>query len=144
MMNDTTPSKSKHTFLFGIRVGEKNKTYTLGLDACCSSEAIAELKAALMALEEKTSHFIEGENNTMMIGNVAVTLRYKRHHNPATPVSAGQSRREAESATPRTVFPLPQGAQTLQTSKDAPDDTARALGNHCLADSYHHDEQPPR
>ncbi|EOU9000212.1 hypothetical protein ACNZ7H_000751 [Escherichia coli] len=77
MMTGTTQPKRRHGFLFGIRTGEKNKTYTLSVDACCTSEAITELKAALTALEERTSHFASGESNVTMIGNVAATTRYK-------------------------------------------------------------------
>lgn len=76
-MTGTTQPKRRHGFLFGIKTGEKNKTYTLSVDACCPSEAIAELKAALTALEERTSHFASGENNAMMIGNVTAATRYK-------------------------------------------------------------------
>ncbi|MFZ3767237.1 hypothetical protein ACOW43_05770 [Escherichia coli] len=95
----------KKGFLFGIRTGEKNKTYTLSVDASCPTEAIAELKNALVALEERRSHFASGENNVMMIGNVAATSRYKAAPNPATQLSGDQRRLEAESAVPRTVLP---------------------------------------
>lgn len=106
-MTEPKPPRFKNKFLFGIRTGEKNKTYTLSVDACSSSEAIKELKAALMALENRNSHFAEGENNVMMIGNVAATSGYKPSPSTVIPVSADQSRREAGSAVPRTVFPLP-------------------------------------
>lgn len=106
-MTGTTQPKRRHGFLFGIRTGEKNKTYTLSVDACCSAEAIAELKAALTALEAGSSHFVSGENNVMMIGNVAATLRDKTTPNPFTQLCDDQRRLEAESAVPRTVFPLP-------------------------------------
>lgn len=97
----------KKGFLFGIRTGEKNKTYTLSVDACCPTEAIAELKNALVALEDRRSHFASGENNVMMIGNVAATLRTKPVTAPSVPAHDDQTRQVAESAVPRTVFPLP-------------------------------------
>ncbi|EDV4562845.1 hypothetical protein HX41_004126 [Salmonella enterica subsp. enterica] len=75
------------------------------MDASCPTEAIAELKNALVALEERRSHFASGENNVMMIGNVAATSRYKAALNPATQLSGDQRRLEAESAVPRTVLP---------------------------------------
>ncbi|EMG7895260.1 hypothetical protein V5L72_004503 [Escherichia coli] len=75
------------------------------MDACCPTEAITELKKALAALEEKRSHFASGENNVMMIGNVAATSRYKAAPNPTTQLSGDQRRLEAESAVPRTVLP---------------------------------------
>ncbi|ELT6376035.1 hypothetical protein Q8231_000446 [Salmonella enterica] len=71
------------------------------MDACCPTEAIAELKNALVALED----FASGENNVMMIGNVAATSRYKAAPNPATQLSCDQRILEAESAVPRTVLP---------------------------------------
>lgn len=74
-MTDTT--QDRRGFLFGIRVGEKNKTYTLSVDAASPSCAITALKAALMELEEGESRFAEGENNVMMIGSVAATSRHK-------------------------------------------------------------------
>ena len=49
-MTDTT--QDRRGFLFGIRVGEKNKTYTLSVDAASPSCAITALKTALMKLEE--------------------------------------------------------------------------------------------
>ncbi|AZZ76649.1 MULTISPECIES: hypothetical protein [Pseudomonas] len=76
-MTDTT--QDRRGFLFGIRVGEKNKTYTLSVDAASPSCAITALKTALMKLEEGESRFAEGENNVMMIGSVAATSRYKLH-----------------------------------------------------------------
>ncbi|EGY4555859.1 hypothetical protein KG918_000677 [Salmonella enterica] len=75
------------------------------MDACCPTEAIAELKNALVALEDRRSHFASGENNVMMIGNVAATSRYKAAPNPATQLSYDQRILEAESAVPRTVLP---------------------------------------
>lgn len=106
-MTEPKQTGIKNGFLFGIRTGEQNKTYTLSVDASCPTEAIAELKNALAALEEKRSHFASGENNVIMIGNVAATSRYKATPNPATQLSDDQRRLEAESAVPRTVFPLP-------------------------------------
>lgn len=106
-MNNTATPELKSGYLFGIRMGEKNKNYTLSVDACCSSEAISELKAALAAIEEGRSHFASGDNNVMMIGNVAATLRTKPVTTPATPGHDDQTRQAAESAVPRTVFPLP-------------------------------------
>ena len=104
-MTEPKQNGFKNGFLFGIRTGEKNKTYTLSVDACCPTEAIAELKNALVALEERRSHFASGENNVMMIGNVAATSRYKAAPNPATQLSCDQRILEAESAVPRTVLP---------------------------------------
>ncbi|QBY42264.1 hypothetical protein ArsFIN_08090 [Arsenophonus nasoniae] len=106
-MTNTISSTCKPGFLFGIDdVGEKNIIYTLSVYAGSPSEAITDLKVALLALEERRSHFSEGENNTMMIGNVAATSRYKRRQKRATMASADQSRLEGELDIPRTVFPL--------------------------------------
>lgn len=96
----------KNGFLFGIRTGEQNKTYSLSVDASCPTEAVAELKNALAALEERSSHFACGENDVMMIGNVAATSRDKISPNSAIQLCDDQRRLEAESAVPRTVFPL--------------------------------------
>lgn len=76
-MTEPKQTGVKSGFLFGIRTGEQNKTYTLSVDASCPTEAIDELKSALAALEERSGHFACGENNVMMIGNVAATSRYK-------------------------------------------------------------------
>lgn len=75
-MANMTLSKNKFDYLFGIRVGEKNITYTLSVNASDPCEAIKDLKGALISLEERKSYFAEGENNTVMIGNVAATSRY--------------------------------------------------------------------
>lgn len=106
-MNKTAVPARKSGYLFGIRMGEKNKIYTLSVDASCSSEAISELKAALAAIEECRSQFASGDNNIMMIGNVAATLRTKPVTAPSVPAHDDQTRQVAESAVPRTVFPLP-------------------------------------
>jgi hypothetical protein len=76
-MNNMTPSRHKPDCPVAISVGEKNKTYTLSVDASDPSEAIKALRAALRALEEGESHFAKGENNTRMIGYVAATERNK-------------------------------------------------------------------
>ncbi|WP_291968558.1 hypothetical protein [Candidatus Symbiopectobacterium sp.] len=106
-MTNMISSTRKPGFLFGIDdVGEKNIIYTLSVYAGSPSEAITDLKVALVALEERRSHFAEGENNTMMIGNVAATSRYKRRQKRTTTAPADQSRQEGELDIPRTVFPL--------------------------------------
>lgn len=104
-MTEPKQTGLKKGFLFGIRTGEQNKTYTLSVDASCPTEAIAELRNALTALETRSSHFASGENNVMMIGNVAATSRYKAAPNPTTQLSGDQRRLEAESAVPKTVLP---------------------------------------
>ena len=106
-MTEPKQTAFKKGFLFGIRTGEQNKTYTLSLDDSCPTEAIAELRNALTALETRSSHFASGENNVMMIGNVVATSQYKTTPNPATQLCDDQRRLGAESAVPRTVFPLP-------------------------------------
>lgn len=105
-MTEQKQNGFKNGFLFGIRTGEQNKTYTLSVDAGCPAEAIAKLKNALAALEERSSHFASGENNVMMIGNVAATSRDKTTPNPATLLFGDQQQPEAESVVPRTVYPL--------------------------------------
>ena len=104
-MTEPKQSGIKKGFLFGSRIGEQNKTYTLSFDACCPTEAIIELKNVLVALEERRSHFASGENNVMLIGDVAATSRYKTAPNPAIQLSFDQRILEAESAVPRTVRP---------------------------------------
>lgn len=106
-MTEPKQAGIKNGFLFGIRTGEQNKTYTLSVDASCPTEAIEELRNALTALETRSSHFASGENNVMMIGNVTATSRYKITPNPATQLCGDQRILEGESAVPRTVFPLP-------------------------------------
>ena len=55
-MTEPKQSGIKKGFLFGSRIGEQNKTYTLSVDACCPTEAIAELKREeVISPAEKTT-----------------------------------------------------------------------------------------
>ncbi|ECG4947685.1 hypothetical protein E0W00_12425 [Salmonella enterica subsp. enterica serovar Llandoff] len=67
----------RHGIYHGVEVGRKDTIFTLSIEASCSSEAIAELKAAIRELENGQSHFAEGENNVMLIGEVKATSRFK-------------------------------------------------------------------
>lgn len=96
-MTEPKQPSFKKGFLFGIRTGERNKTYTLSVDACCPAEAIAELKNALVALEEGRSHFASGENNVMMIGNVSATERRRSSGNMANQFYDNQQKTKGTS-----------------------------------------------
>ncbi|HHE9813759.1 TPA: hypothetical protein ACPHJK_005285 [Enterobacter cloacae] len=73
-MTEPKQTGLKKGFLFGIRTGEQNKTYTLSVNADNLAEAIKEMQTALEQVEKTPRMLPENKLKGILIGEIRLTI----------------------------------------------------------------------